>query len=74
MKILLSQKLSEKFDQMLTIINQVWTPPGMDEPLLISIAHNKCNVRRGAAETIYYEIMARALSEGNIHLWLESLA
>ena len=71
---LTEQKLSEKIDRILTIINQVWTPPGIDEPLLISIAHNKCNVRRGAAETIYYEIMARALSEGNIHLWLESLA
>lgn len=68
------QKLFEKFRQIMTIINQIWTPPGMDEPLLITLAHNKCNVRRGAAETIYYEIIARALSEGNIHLWLESLS
>ena len=66
------QKVVEKFDRILGIINQVWTLPGMDEPLLITIAHNKCNVRRGAAETIYYEIMTRALSEGYLHLWLES--
>ena len=66
------QKVVEKFDRILGIVNQVWTLPGMDEPLLITIAHNKCNVRRGAAETIYYEIMTRALSEGYLHLWLES--
>lgn len=65
------QEISEKFSRILSIISHVWTMPGMDEPLLILIAHNKCNVRRGAAEKLYYEIMARALSEGNIHLWLE---
>jgi hypothetical protein len=52
------------------LINQIWILPGMDEPLPIILAHNKCNVRRGTAETIYYEIMAKALSEGNLHLWL----
>jgi hypothetical protein len=66
------QKVMETFNQVLNLINQIWTPPGMVEPLPIMIAHNKCNVRRGAAETIYYEIMARALSEGGLHLWLES--
>jgi len=68
------QELLEKFSKIMSLINCVWTLPGMDEPLPIMIAHNKCNVRRGAAETIYYEIMAKALSEGNIHLWLESLS
>jgi len=68
------QELLEKFSQIMGLISQVWTLPGMDEPLPIMIAHNKCNVRRGAAETIYYEIMAKALSEGNMHLWLESLS
>jgi len=68
------QELLEKFSQIMCLINQVWTLPGMDEPLPIMIAHNKCNVRRGAAETIYYEIMAKALSEGKMHLWLESLS
>ena len=66
------QKVMETFNQVLNLINQIWTLPGMVEPLPIMIAHAKCNVRRGAAETIYYEIMARALIEGGLHLWLES--
>jgi len=73
-KSLEEQELLEKFRQIMCLVNQVWTIPGTEEPSLIVIAHNKCNVRRGAAETIYYEIMAKALSEGNIHLWLESLS
>jgi hypothetical protein len=73
-KSLEEQELLGKFRQIMCLVNQVWTIPGTDEPSLIVIAHNKCNVRRGAAETIYYEIMAKALSEGNIHLWLESLS
>jgi len=67
------QKASEKFSEILSVINTIWTLPGMEEPLPIAIAHNKCNVRRGAAETLYYEIMARALSKGDLHLWLESI-
>lgn len=67
------QEIKERFNRIMSLLNQVWTPLGMDQPLPIIIAHNKCNVRRGAAETIYYEIMTRALSEGNLHLWLESL-
>jgi len=63
-------ELLERFHQIMYLINQIWTLPGMDEPLPIILAHNKCNVRRGTAETIYYEIMAKALSEGNLHLWL----
>jgi hypothetical protein len=67
------QEIKERFNRIMSLLNQVWTLPGLDEPLPIIIAHNKCNIRRGAAETIYYEIMTRALSEGNLHLWLESL-
>ena len=67
------EKLMKRFNRMMSLINLVWTLPGMEEPLPIILAHTKCNVRRGAAETIYYEIMARALSEGSLHLWLESL-
>ncbi|MEM2293006.1 MAG: DNA double-strand break repair nuclease NurA [Nitrososphaeria archaeon] len=67
------QNVLEKIDRILKIINKVWTLPGMDESLLTLIAHAKCNIRLGAAETLYYEIMARALSEGNLHLFLESL-
>jgi len=71
-------KLDEKslldiFAKIMTLINQIWTLPGMTEPLLITIAHNKCNVRQGAADTLYYEIMTRSFSEGAPHLWLESL-
>jgi len=73
-KPLKEQELLEKFHRVMYLINQVWTLPGLDEPLLITMAHNKCNVRRGAAETIYYEIMTKALSEGNLHLWFESLS
>jgi len=66
-------KVFEKFNEILKIVNCVWTFPGMDEPLPIIIAHNKCNVRQGAAETLYYEIMTRALSEGDLHMFSESL-
>lgn len=67
------RQISERFSKILNMINQVWTLSGMEEPLPIILAHTKCSVRRGAAETLYYEIMARALSEGDMHLWLESL-
>ncbi len=72
-KELSEREVLERFDEILSVINIVWTLPGMEEPLPITIAHNKCNVRRGAAETLYYEIMARALSKGGLHLWLESI-
>jgi len=72
-KKLSEQEMLKRIDEVIGIINGVWTLPGMEEPLLITIAHNKCNVRRGAAETLYYEIMARALSTGDLHLWLESI-
>lgn len=64
-------KLREKFEKIMGLI-KLWTLPGMSEPLPIILAHNKCTVRRGAAETLYYEIIARALSEGILHYsWLE---
>ena len=66
------KKLLNSFENIMGLIKHVWTLPGMSEPLPIMIAHTKCNVRQGAAETLYYEIMTRAFSEGSIHLWLES--
>ncbi|MEM3629205.1 MAG: DNA double-strand break repair nuclease NurA [Candidatus Jordarchaeales archaeon] len=62
-------ELCKKFEKIMNMI-RLWTLPGMDEPLPIMLAHNKCNVRRGAAETLYHEIMTRALSEGVHPLWL----
>ena len=66
------EELLKEFHRIFVFINKVWTLPGFDEPLLITVAHNKCNVRRGAAETLYYEIITRALSEGGLPLWLET--
>ncbi len=37
----------------------VWTYPEHDIPLPVFIAHAKCEVRRGCAEVLYQEIMAR---------------
>jgi len=65
-------KVNEIFRKIFSLLNKVWTLTGLNEPLPIIIAHNKCNVRQGAAEKLYYEIMTRALSEGEIHFWLES--
>lgn len=67
-----AEELLKEFHRIFVFINKIWTLPGFDEPLLITIAHNKCNVRRGAAETLYYEIITRALSEGELPIWLET--
>jgi len=45
------------------------TPPGIEYPLPVLLAHDKCNIRRGAAETLYYDIIARALAQGMTALW-----
>ena len=45
------------------------TPPGIEYPLPVLLAHDKCNIRKGAAETLYYEIIARALARGMTALW-----
>lgn len=71
-KELSGKELLRRFQKIMGLINKVWTMPGMEEPLPIIMAHIKCNVRRGAAETLYYEIIARALGEGIPHLWLEA--
>ena len=46
------------------------TPPGVEYPLPVLLAHNKCNIRRGAAETLYYEIITRALAQDTTLAWL----
>ena len=38
------------------------TPPGIRYPLPIFIAHDKVRIRKGAAETIIFEIMSRAIA------------
>jgi len=36
--------------------------PGHQIPLPVQIAHEKCNIRQGCAETLYYEIMTAQLA------------
>jgi hypothetical protein len=67
-----SGQTAEIFRKIFNLLNKVWTITGQDEPLPIMIAHNKCNIRQGAAEKLYYEIITRTLSEGEFHFWLES--
>jgi hypothetical protein len=38
-----------------------WTYPGQD-PLPVLLAHEKCNIRRGAAEILYEEILTKSRS------------
>jgi len=40
------REVFKEFHKIMGIINRIWTLPGMNEPLLITIAHNKCNVRK----------------------------
>lgn len=46
------------------IINTVyaWSYPGMDIPLPVFLAHNKCEVRKGCADVLYDEIITRSKS------------
>jgi len=39
-----------------------WSYPGIDIPLPIFLAHNKCEVRKGCAEILYREIITRSTS------------
>ncbi len=36
-----------------------WSYPSLDIPLPVQLAHEKCQVRQGCAETLYEEIMSR---------------
>ena len=37
-----------------------WTYPGHDIPVPVFLAHEKCNIREGCAETLYDEIMTKS--------------
>ena len=56
---------SENVELVDSTINKVinildyWTYPGQD-PLPVLLAHEKCNIRRGAAEVLYEEILTRS--------------
>jgi hypothetical protein len=67
---LTDNELKEVFDRILLLIRYVWTLPGMNEPLPIILAHEKCNIRQGAAEKLYYEVITRSLTEEEAYLWL----
>lgn len=41
---------------------RAWSVPGLSAPLPVLAAHQKCNIRRGAAEFLYRELLTRALS------------
>ena len=62
------QQLMQKFKEIMELI-QIWTLPEQGQTLPIIIAHNKCSVRKGAADTLYYEIMTRAFSQGTTDFW-----
>ncbi|MCC6019132.1 MAG: DNA double-strand break repair nuclease NurA [Candidatus Verstraetearchaeota archaeon] len=68
---LYGEELRDKFEKILTLINYVWTLPGMNQPLPILLAHEKCSVRRGAAEKLYYEVITRGLTEEEAYLWIQ---
>ena len=58
---------SENVDLVNSTISKVvnildyWTYPGQD-PLPVLLAHEKCNIRRGAAEILYEEILTKSRS------------
>jgi hypothetical protein len=54
--------LMSEYEKIMSLICGVWTLPGMTLPLPIIIAHNKCNVRKGAADSLYNEIISRMAS------------
>jgi len=39
-----------------------WSYPGIDIPLPVFLAHNKCEVRKGCAEILYSEMITRSTS------------
>jgi|GEM_PF-1791274 len=41
---------------------RAWWMPGVKIPLPVLAAHNRCNIKKGAAEYLYRELMTRALS------------
>jgi hypothetical protein len=41
---------------------RAWWMPGTKIPLPVLVAHSRCNIKRGAAEYLYRELLTRALS------------
>ncbi|MEM4177970.1 MAG: DNA double-strand break repair nuclease NurA [Nitrososphaeria archaeon] len=49
---------------------RAWTMPGLSVPLPVLAAHLRCNVKRGAAEFLYRQILTRGLSwEGGAEMF-----
>jgi hypothetical protein len=49
---------------------RAWSVPGQNAPLPILAAHHRCNIKRGAAEFLYRELLTRALSwEGEVEMF-----
>jgi hypothetical protein len=44
-------------------IAYAWSYPGMDIPLPVFLAHNKCEIRKGCADVLYDEIITRSKSK-----------
>ena len=70
----LSEKeLDEEYMKIAQLI-ALWSLPGFSIPLLVMIAHDKCNIRKGAAETLYYEIIAKMLNQEELMHWTSLLS
>lgn len=54
--------LIQLYKEIIGLMN-LWILPGLNIPLPIILAHSKCNIRKGAAETLYYEIISRMVSQ-----------
>jgi hypothetical protein len=49
---------------------RAWSVPGQNAPLPVLAAHLRCNIRRGAAEFLYRELLTRALTwEGGAEMF-----
>lgn len=60
------QKMNRSDESRIARIVTDWSYPGYDFPLPVIIAHEKCSIRKGCAEVLYYEIMTRSRSADRV--------
>jgi hypothetical protein len=58
-----SEENIETLGEKIINIAYAWSYPGMDIPLPVFLAHNKCEVRKGCADVLYDEIITRSKSK-----------
>lgn len=56
------EELDREYMKVAQLID-LWSLPGFDIPLPVIIAHDKCNIRKGVAEKLYYEIITKMLNQ-----------